>query len=69
MKILNQKKLSKAEEFELFMKKRVFKERYIFILVDGQDLLSPGKLIFTHCEINEKLCRLIPQTIWESKQA
>ena len=51
------------------MKKRVFKERYIFILVDGQDLLTPGKLIFTHCEINEKLCRLIPQTMWESKQA
>ena len=54
-----------ADEF----RKRIYPERHIFVLVDGQDLFKTKELKFTYIEINARLCRTIPQKVWDSKGA
>ena len=45
-----------ADEF----KKRVFPERHLFVILDGQDLFKTKDLKFSYVEINSRLCKAIP---------
>ena len=53
--------VNKKEKFDNAFKKRSFPERYIYVIVDGQDLKSVTKPInFSYIEVNTRLCKLIP---------
>ena len=54
-----------ADEF----KKRVFPERHLFVVIDGQDLFKTKDLKFAYVEINARLCKAIPQKVWDSQGA
>lgn len=41
----------------------------MFVIVDGQDLFKTKDLKFTYIEVNTRLCRTIPQKVWDSKAA
>jgi len=43
-------------------------KRFIFFVLDGQDLSSPS-CFFTHIEVNSRLNALINPKTWESKAA
>jgi hypothetical protein len=60
---------TRQERFDNDMRKRAFPERYVYVVVDGQDLFSHENLKVIKIEINARLCKIIPQKIWESKQA
>lgn len=51
---------SRTQQIESEFKKRVFEERYIFVLADHQDLFSMDNLKLIKVEINNRLCRMIP---------
>lgn len=48
---------------------RQFPYRYLFVLVDNQDLFAPSNLQLIKVEINHRLCRIIPQKTWEARNA
>ena len=50
-------------------KSRVYPERHLFVLVDGQDLFKTKDLKFGYIEINARLCKTIPQKVWDSQGA
>ena len=48
----------------------MFPERHIFAILDGQNLNDINKEVkFSYIEVNTRLCKTIPQKIWESQQA
>ena len=48
----------------------MFPERHLFVILDDQDLHEINKeLKFSYIEVNTRLCKTIPQKIWDSKQA
>lgn len=57
---------SKIEAFEVAFKLRQYPERYVFFIVDEQDLTAKEPLLFTYLEVNTRLCRMIPQKKWDS---
>jgi hypothetical protein len=59
----------KEQKGENEMKKREYDHRYLFVLVDGQDLFANESLKLIKVEINAKLCRMIPTKTWEAKAA
>lgn len=61
--------ISKGQRIESEFSKREFEHRYLFVLVDGQDLFSNDPLQLIKVEINTKLCRMIPTKTWEAKAA
>lgn len=48
--------------------KKVFDQRHLFILVDGQDILAED-LKFTYVEINDRLSKFVPEKVWKSNAA
>ena len=51
------------------MEARVYPKRYIYFILDGQHALKTPNLLFSHIEVNQKLCKLIPQKTWDSQAA
>ena len=42
----------------------------MFVIIDGQDLHDTSReLKFSYIEVNTRLCKTIPQKLWDSKQA
>ena len=39
---------------------REFPKRYIYFVIDGQHALKSEDLLFSHIEVNERLCKLVP---------
>jgi hypothetical protein len=39
---------------------RDYPKRYIYFIVDGQHALKSEQLLFSHIEVNERLCKLVP---------
>ena len=60
---------SRSAKLQDEFRMRVYPERHVFVLVDGQDLFKTKELKFTYIEINARLCRTIPQKVWDSKGA
>ena len=46
---------------------RIYPKRYIYFILDGQHALKTPNLLFSHIEVNHKLCKLIPQKTWDSQ--
>ena len=47
--------------FQDYFSKRVFPERHVFVILDGQNLNEINKeLKFSYIEINTRLCKTIP---------
>ena len=44
-------------------------KRFIFFVVDDQDVLAGGDFHFSHIEVNGRLNSLISKKTWESKAA
>jgi hypothetical protein len=54
-------------EFNQFTSsKRDFPARFIYFLLDGQDFDQVDNFHFSFLEVNEKLCKLVPQKTWDS---
>lgn len=47
--------------------KRDFPQRFIYFILDGQDFNDVDNFHFSFLEVNEKLCRLVPQKTWNSQ--
>lgn len=47
---------------------KVFDQRHIFIIADGQSILAED-LKFTYVEINERLSKFVPEKVWQSNAA
>ena len=61
---------TRDKRFQDYFSKRVFPERHVFVILDGQNLNEINKeLKFSYIEINTRLCKTIPQKIWDSQQA
>jgi hypothetical protein len=45
--------------------KKIFEHRHLFIIADGQDILSED-LKFTYVEVNERLSKFVPDKVWKS---
>ena len=56
-------------DFDRMLKKREFPERYMYLILDGQNLLSKDDLKFDYQEINQSLCSLVNNKIWNSIKA
>ena len=48
--------------------KKIFDQRHLFIIADGQDILSEN-LKFTYVEVNERLSKFVPDKVWKSNAA
>lgn len=46
---------------------REFSQRFVYVVMDGQDLFTEDALLFVSIEINEILNKLVPQRVWENK--
>lgn len=42
------------------LKTRVYPKRFVYFIIDGQDILQNDEFMFSFLEINERLCKLIP---------
>ena len=61
---------TRDKRFNSYFSKRLFPERHIFAVLDGQSLSDIDKeLKFAYIEVNTRLCKTIPQKIWDSQQA
>jgi hypothetical protein len=49
--------------------KREFPARYMYFILDGQNLLSKDDLKFDYQEINQGLCHLVNNKVWNSSKA
>ena len=63
------KQIKEDPSFEEHLSRREYPDRYLYVIVDGQDILRNPKLQFTYLEINDKLSRMVPMKVWESKNA
>jgi hypothetical protein len=61
--------VNRTQRIEAELKNRVYPYRYLFVLVDNQDLFANDNLQLIKVEVNSRLCRIIPQKTWESKAA
>ena len=59
----------KAIKFENEFKKRQYPLRHLFVILDGQDLGHVRTLKFSYEEVNTRLCKIVPQKIWNSTPA
>jgi hypothetical protein len=48
---------------------REFPKRFIYFVVDGQDILDSADLLFSFVEVNTRLNEFIPQKTWDSRPA
>ena len=46
---------------------RDYPKRFIYFVVDGQDVLNADNFLFTYIEINDRLNAFISQKTWESR--
>ena len=46
-----------------------YAKRYIYFVIDGQNVLNTDKFLFCYLEVNDRLNGLISQKIWDSKPA
>lgn len=60
---------SRIQRLEQDFRRRKVPERHLFVIVDGQNLFSNENLKLIKVEINQRLCRIIPQKTWDSKAA
>ena len=61
---------TRDKRFQSYFSKRLFPERHIFAVLDGQNLSDIEKeMKFAYIEVNTRLCKTIPQKIWDSQQA
>ena len=51
------------------MSQRNFPKRHIYFILDGQKLDEVSQLTFMLHEVNERLCGLIPNKVWNCKEA
>jgi len=67
-----QKKLAFNEKYatkDQNLKVRDYPRRFIYFVVDGQDVLNSTNLLFSYIEVNERLNTFISQKTWDSRQA
>lgn len=55
--IENQRKRKQTKQQ---MDQRDFPKRYIYFILDGQHALKSEQFLFSHIEVNERLCKLVP---------